>query len=65
MEDYRDDDAKDYWLVQFQRLLDSKPQVLIDDVSRLRYDIVFLTLFLFFRCSKKSFLSVSDEFQSL
>ena len=33
MEHYKEDEAKDYWLVQFQRLLDSKPQVLVDDVS--------------------------------
>ena len=33
MENYKEDEAKDYWLIQFQRLLDSKPQVLIDEVS--------------------------------
>ena len=32
MEDHRQDEAKDFWLVQFQRLLDSKPQILIDEV---------------------------------
>eukprot|EP00794_Sanderia_malayensis_P016203 gene16203-17833_t len=31
MENYKEDEMKDYWLIQFQRLLDSKPQVLIDE----------------------------------
>jgi len=35
MEEQRDDEAKDYWLIQFQRLLDSKPQVLVDAENRL------------------------------
>ncbi len=33
MENCKEDEAKDYWLIQFQRLMDNKPQVLIDDVS--------------------------------
>lgn len=33
MEQERDDETKDYWLIQFQRLLDNKPQVLIDAVG--------------------------------
>ena len=32
MEKQRDDEQTDYWLVQYQRLLDSKPQALIDRV---------------------------------
>ena len=33
MEVQREGQAQDYWLIQFQRLLDSKPQVLVDAVS--------------------------------
>ena len=33
MEEQREGQAQDYWLIQFQRLLDSKPQVLVDAVS--------------------------------
>lgn len=35
MEEQAQDEEKDYWLIQFQRLLDSKPQVLIDAENRL------------------------------
>jgi len=33
MEEEKDDNTKDFWLIQFQRLMDNKPQLLIDDVS--------------------------------
>ena len=32
MEERRQSDQVDYWLVQYQRLLDSKPQSLVDQV---------------------------------
>ena len=34
MEDRREEGQADYWLVQYQRLMDRKPQVLIDRVRR-------------------------------
>jgi len=40
MEDYKEDEAKDYWLIQFQRLLDSKPSVLVDEENELDVYIV-------------------------
>ncbi|XP_065067794.1 E3 ubiquitin-protein ligase LRSAM1-like [Rhopilema esculentum] len=40
MEHYKEDEAKDYWLIQFQRLLDSKPQVLVDDENELDIYVV-------------------------
>ena len=40
MEQQKDDDETDYWLVQYQRLLDSKPQAVIDRVSMLRSKIL-------------------------
>ena len=33
MEQQREDGQTDYWLVQYQRLLDKKPQALIDKVG--------------------------------
>jgi len=33
MEQQREDGQADYWLVQFQRLMDAKPQSLMDRVS--------------------------------
>ena len=33
MEEEKDDQTKDFWLIQFQRLMDNKPQLLVDDVS--------------------------------
>lgn len=33
MEEQRDEAQTDYWLVQYQRLLDSKPQAVIDRVK--------------------------------
>ena len=33
MEEQRQDGQTDYWLVQYQRLMDQKPQRLIDQVS--------------------------------
>ena len=32
MEDHREDTVAFYWLVQYQRLMDRKPQALIDKV---------------------------------
>lgn len=32
MEQRRDNEIKDYWLIQYQRLLDAKPQILIEMV---------------------------------
>ena len=32
MEEQREDDMTDYWLVQYQRLMDRKPQALINKV---------------------------------
>ena len=34
MEEEKDDQTKDFWLIQFQRLMDNKPQLLVDDVSQ-------------------------------
>ena len=34
MEQQKMDDQIDYWLIQYQRLMDRKPQSLIDQVSR-------------------------------
>ena len=33
MEAQRQEDQDDYWLIQYQRLMDRKPQSLIDQVS--------------------------------
>lgn len=33
MEQQKEDGQADYWLVQYQRLMDQKPQILIDRVS--------------------------------
>lgn len=44
MEEKREDDAKDYWLIQFQRLLESKPQLLIDEENRLDVFVVDILL---------------------
>ena len=44
MENYKEDEAKDYWLIQFQRLLDSKPSVLVDEVGNpLKYYIMLFS----------------------
>ena len=41
MEVERDDNAKDFWLIQFQRLMDGKPQMLIDDVCVLSRSLLY------------------------
>ena len=33
MDQQKDDEQTDYWLIQYQRLLDSKPQAVIDRVG--------------------------------
>ena len=40
MEQRREDDVEDYWLIQFQRLMDRKPQSLIDKVDIMLFFIL-------------------------
>ena len=40
MEQQRLDHQTDYWLVQYQRLMDMKPQALIDQETRLELAVV-------------------------
>lgn len=42
MEERRQSDQDDYWLVQYQRLLDSKPQSLVDQENHLEYEVIEL-----------------------
>ncbi|XP_066920493.1 E3 ubiquitin-protein ligase LRSAM1-like isoform X2 [Clytia hemisphaerica] len=44
MEEERDDQTKDFWLIQFQRLVDNKPQLLIDDENKLDMYVVEILL---------------------
>ncbi|XP_038045752.1 E3 ubiquitin-protein ligase LRSAM1-like [Patiria miniata] len=40
MEQRREDDVQDYWLIQFQRLMDRKPQSLIDQENNLEFSVL-------------------------
>ncbi|XP_022107745.1 E3 ubiquitin-protein ligase LRSAM1-like [Acanthaster planci] len=40
MEQRREDDVQDYWLIQFQRLMDRKPQALIDQENHLELSVL-------------------------
>jgi len=44
MDQRREDDTQDYWLIQFQRLLDNKPQMLVDAENRLDMFVVEILL---------------------
>lgn len=48
MEEQRLQDQTDYWLVQYQRLMDRKPQALIDQVSVCKIWVDILCTKLFF-----------------
>ena len=42
MEHKREADIEDYWLIQYQRLLESKPQTLLEKVAIQHYNSSFL-----------------------
>ena len=42
MEHKREADIEDYWLIQYQRLLESKPQTLLEKVALQHYYSSFL-----------------------
>ena len=71
MEKQRDDEQTDYWLVQYQRLLDSKPQALIDRERQLATDVVnileaskavdYIPVFARHRMTPELILDMKDE----
>ena len=67
MEEQRLDGQADYWLVQYQRLMDQKPQRLIDQVSllytssdtkndacKIMNTLLYISFSICFGCSKKT-----------
>ncbi|KAL3871234.1 hypothetical protein ACJMK2_039242, partial [Sinanodonta woodiana] len=71
MEQQREDGQIDYWLVQYQRLMDRKPQTLIDQENQLEIAVVkileqsgasdYIPLFAHNRISIETLLQLSDE----
>ncbi|XP_052789874.1 E3 ubiquitin-protein ligase LRSAM1-like isoform X2 [Mya arenaria] len=71
MEQQREDGQADYWLVQFQRLMDQKPQSLIDREQNLEISVVkilnkahaedFIRIFARHRITIETMLTLSDE----
>ncbi|XP_071948893.1 uncharacterized protein [Antedon mediterranea] len=71
MEKRREDDEQDYWLIQFQRLLDRKPQSLINLESNLEYAVenilnisaatIYIPMFARNHVSIESLLQMDDE----
>lgn len=71
MEEQRDEDQTDYWLVQYQRLLDSKPQAVIDRERKLATDVVdileqsnagdYIPVFTRHRMTPETILDVTDD----
>lgn len=55
MEQQKEDGQTDYWLVQYQRLMDRKPQALMDQVcclSQRQLPILFINMVDFFFLNK-------------
>ncbi|KAK3088307.1 hypothetical protein FSP39_017332 [Pinctada imbricata] len=71
MEERREDEQTDYWLVQFQRLLDRKPQALIDREHNLEIAVVtilqdsgaeeYIPLFARHRISIETLLQITED----
>ncbi|CAG2231436.1 LRSAM1 [Mytilus edulis] len=71
MEQQKDDDETDYWLVQYQRLLDSKPQAVIDRERQLATDVVtiledsrageYIPVFTRHRMTPETILDITDD----
>ncbi|XP_033642845.1 E3 ubiquitin-protein ligase LRSAM1-like [Asterias rubens] len=71
MEQRREDDVEDYWLIQFQRLMDRKPQSLIDKENNLELSVIdilqtagadsYIPKFARHRVSIETMLCMSDE----
>lgn len=71
MERQRDEEQTDYWLVQYQRLLDNKTQAVIDRERQLATDIVniledskagdYIPVFTRHRMTPETLLEITDE----